>query len=148
MKECAKVKKILSRYLDQEAGPADAVLVRTHLEDCPLCEKEFLELSRAKELITGKKLKILPQDYLVCRLRERIASQQQDAQEWFSWLAGMGNLSRRLIPVPVTAVLLSLALLILTSQQPTISYSLEEDMLSGTQTTTATAAGLILGMQI
>ena len=147
MEKCAKVKKILSRYLDQEASSADTVLIKTHLDNCPFCEKEFLELSRAKELITGKEIKALPPDYLVCRLREKIASQRQDSQEGFPWLAGMGNLSRRLIPVPVTAVLLSLALLILTSQQSTTSYSLEEDMLSGTQTTTATAAGLILGMQ-
>jgi predicted anti-sigma-YlaC factor YlaD len=146
MKECAGVKRLLSRYLDQETGMADTVLVKAHLDSCFFCKKELTELSRIKEFILGKKHKSLPQDYLICRLREEIVSQQH-AEERLSWIAGMGNLSRRLIPVPATAVLLSLVFLILSFQQPPISYSLDEHMLDGNQTTIVTAAGLILGAQ-
>ena len=147
MKECAKVKKTLSRYLDKEISAADTALVETHLDSCYFCKKELSGLTRVKKLILEKERKTLPQDYLICRLREKIASEQRITRQGFSWLAGMGNLSRRLIPVPVTAILLLLVFLILTSRQQTSYSSLEGYILSGNQTTTETALGLILGMQ-
>ncbi|HNW39580.1 MAG TPA: zf-HC2 domain-containing protein [Candidatus Omnitrophota bacterium] len=146
MEKCAKIKRLLSRYLDKETAASDTSLVQEHLDSCIFCKKELAQLVRAKEFVSGKVRQILPPDYLVCRLREKIASQKQ-AEEKFSWVAGMGILSRRLIPVPVTAVLLSLVLMILSFQQSASSYSLEEHMLSGNQTTLITAAGLILGTQ-
>ncbi len=147
MKECAKVKRLLSRYLDKETSNTDTALVEAHLDICPFCKKEFSALARAKKFILEKERKTLPQDYLVYRLREKIASEQRVTKQGLSWLADMGNFSRKLIPVPVTAIVLSLAFLILSSGQQTSKYSLEEHMLSGTQTTTATALELILGAQ-
>ncbi len=144
MKECRKVKRLLSRYLDKETGNADSALIRAHLDNCSFCRKELLGLSRVKELISGKERKVLPQDYLVYRLREEIAGQQH-AEEKLSWIAGMGNFSRRLIPVPVAVIVLSIVFLISISKQQVSEYSLEEHILSGTQTTTETALGLILG---
>jgi len=146
MKNCRKIKRLLSRYLDKETDNAETALVDAHLDKCSFCKKELLELSRVKQLILGKERKVLPQDFLVYRLREEIASRQY-AEERPSWVSGMGNLSRRLIPVPATVIVLSLMFLILSSRQELSGYSLEEHILSGTQTTTETAAGLILGAQ-
>ncbi|MFA5144468.1 MAG: zf-HC2 domain-containing protein [Candidatus Omnitrophota bacterium] len=145
MKSCAKIKRLLSGYLDNEIdSAADAALVKEHLDSCSFCKKELSELSRVKKLILEKERKFLPQDYLVYRLKEEIADERL-AEEKLSWFTGIGNLSRRLIPVPVAAVALSIILLILSSSQTVDKYSLEEHILSGTQTTTEIALGLILG---
>ena len=94
MKECRKVKRLLSRYLDKETSTAESAMVAAHLDSCLVCQKELLELTRVKELILGKERKSLPEDYLVYRLREKIASQERPARK-FSWLAGMGDISRK-----------------------------------------------------
>ncbi|MDD5561713.1 MAG: zf-HC2 domain-containing protein [Candidatus Omnitrophica bacterium] len=146
MIKCAKVKRLLSRYLDKEADKADTELVESHLDNCLLCKQELSALSQVKGIIIRKQRKSLPQDYLVCRLREEIAGEKH-TQGSFSWLTGMGNLAHRLIPVPVAAIALSIAFLLITSNQPVSKYSLEEHLLSGTQTTTETALALILGEQ-
>ena len=147
MKECIKVKRLLSQYLDKETSSIDTTLIEAHLDNCSFCKKELLEISRLKELILGKERKTLPQDYLVYRLRGKIASEQCVARQGFSWLAGMGNLSRRFIPIPVTAIVLSLVFLIFSPREQTIKYSLEDHILNGGQTTTENALGLIMGVQ-
>jgi len=146
MKECVRVKRLLSRYLDKEARVDDVILVEAHLDSCPICKKELSESLRVKEFISKRQRKALPRDYLVCRLREEIAG-EYNAQKRFSWLAGIGGLSRKLIPIPVTVIVLSIALLILSSRQQVNEYLLEEHILSGAQTTAETAAVLILGAQ-
>jgi len=147
MNECGKVKRLLSRYLDKETGDTDNTLIKAHLESCSFCKKELLGFVQVKEFILGKEHKVLPQDYLVCRLREVIAGEQCLVKQRLSWLSGIGSFSRRLIPVPVTVIVLSLAFLILNSRQQVSKYSLEEHILSGTRTTAETALGLILGVQ-
>lgn len=111
MKECARVRKLLSRYLDKETGDLDAAMVRTHSDNCAFCNAELSGLVRIKELIQGKERKTLPRDYLVSRLHEEIALEQR-YEERLSWLADMGNFSRRLIPIPVSIIVLSMVLLI------------------------------------
>jgi len=146
MKECGRVKKLLSCYLDKEISDIDAVFVKKHLGICHICNEDYLELFKVKQLMLDKERKTLPEDYLVFRLKEKIVSQQH-AEESLSWLAGLGNLSRRLIPVPVAAILLSIMFLVAASKQQMITYSLDEHILSGSQTTRETALGLILGAQ-
>jgi predicted anti-sigma-YlaC factor YlaD len=146
MKECIKVKGLLSRYLDKETSSADTALVKEHLDICPLCKKELLELSRVKEIILGKEKKALPRDYLVCRLREEIAEKQ--GSESRPKLADIGTLSRRFIPVPAATLVLSAALLFTTSTGQKVSEaSLEDNMLKGVPVTTEVALGLILGVE-
>jgi hypothetical protein len=146
MKECARVRRSLSRYLDKETGDPETVMVRTHLDKCSSCEGELSRLARIKELIQSKERKTLPQDYLVSRLREEIAL-ERSAGEKLSWLADMGDFSRRLIPVPVSLIVLSMALFILIPGQKINKSSLEDMLLSKTAVTTDTALGLILGSQ-
>jgi len=146
MKECIKVKRLLSRYLDKETGDADSALVEAHIDICPLCKKELSELSRIKELILGKERRTLPEDYLVCRLREKIASEQYTEKRLS--LVGIGSLSRRLIPVPVATIILLITFLFLISTGQQVSESsLEDNILSGAPVTTEAALGLILGVQ-
>ena len=146
MKECIRVKRLLSRYLDKEISNSDVALVETHTDICPLCKKELLELSRVKEIMLGKEKKTLPQDYLVCRLREEIAGRQYTEKRLS--LTGIGSLSRRLIPVPVATLVLSITFLFLTSTTQQVSEaSLEDNILRGIPITTEVALGLILGVQ-
>lgn len=146
MKECERVKKLLSRYLDKEISGIDAAFVKKHLDICQICNKDYWGLFKVKQLMLEKERKSLPEDHLVSRLKEKILNQQH-AEESMSWLTGLGNLSRRLIPVPVAAIVLSIIFLIATSNQQIATYSLDEHILSGSQTTTETALGLILGTQ-
>lgn len=145
MKECAQVKRILSRYLDKETRDADTIMIEAHLDSCSLCRKELSELSRVKRLVSGRERKTLPQNYLVSRLRDAIARARY-SEKRFS-LTGMGNFARRLIPVPVAAIIISLVFLVLTSTQSVTRYSLEDYMFSGSATTSETALELILGSQ-
>ena len=146
MKDCVRVRRLLSRYLDRETNDPDTVLVKGHLYNCPLCKAELSGLSAAKNLIRAKERKTLPQDYLVRRLREEISLERMGAER-FSWLADMGNFSRRLIPVPVSMIVLSAAFLILSPGQKADKHSLEDTLLSRTAVTTDVALGLILGSQ-
>ena len=94
----------------------------------------------------GKEKKTLSQDYLVCRLREKIASEQYTEKRLS--LVGIGSLSRRLIPVPVATIILLITFLFLISTGQQVSESsLEDNILSGAPVTTEAALGLILGVQ-
>lgn len=146
MNACGKIKRLLSRYIDKETTDAENVLIKAHLDNCSSCSRELSGLSAVKELVLAKGRKSLAQDYLVYRLREELAG-RQSAENRFPWLSAMGNLSRRLIPIPAAVIVLSLVFLLLSSRQQLTGYSLEEDMLNGTQATTETAIRLILGAQ-
>ena len=141
MKECAKIRKILSRYFDKETNSADNSLVAGHLAVCSECQKELTELSRVKAGILELTRKALPQDYLVSRLRDELAGERM-VKERFS-LAGLGNLSFRLIPIPVTIIALSISLLVLTPGQYSNKSSLDEHILSGRSATQETVLGLM-----
>ena len=144
MRECKKAKQLFSRYLDKETNDFDTAFVKGHLNICNICNREYLEILKVKQLMLEKEHKFLPSDYLVSRLEKEIASQQY-AKRMSSWVAGMGNLARRLIPVPVTVIALLLVFLILNPRQELSEYSLEEHLLSGAQTTSDTAVRLMLG---
>ncbi|MBI5050212.1 MAG: zf-HC2 domain-containing protein [Nitrospirae bacterium] len=146
MKECERVKKLLSRYLDEEITGIDAAFVKQHLDICNICNKEYLEFLKVKQLMLKKERKSLPEDYLISLLKEKITSRQY-AEENISWLTGLSNLSRRLIPIPIAAIVLSVVFLIVVSGQKITAYSLDEHILSGSQTTTGMALGVILGTQ-
>jgi predicted anti-sigma-YlaC factor YlaD len=143
MKECIRVRKLLSRYIDKEVGRSDIVLIEEHLDICSFCKKELWEFSRVKELILEKERKVLPQDYLVYRLRQEIAGERRMMKQE-SWLTGLEDFSRKVIPIPVTLIVLSTVFLMLSSRRQLSEYSLEEHLLSGVQTTTETALGLML----
>lgn len=146
MKECSKVKRLLSRYLDKEMAGSGTELVEAHLERCSFCRQELSELSRMKGIILGRERKTLPPDYLVCRLRREIAGQRYSQESLL--VSGMARLCRRLIPIPMAAIVLSIVLLVLCSRpQQESGYSLEDNILSGTPVTTQTALALLLGVQ-
>lgn len=147
MRDCARVRRLLSCYLDRELDAAGLRLVEAHLKTCPLCSKELTGLEQVRRLVAGRKKKSLPQDYLVSRLRRELAGQESAAKRGPEWLADLGNFSRRLIPVPAVAVLLSLILFVFSYVRPTVSYSMGEHLLSGAQTTTEDALELVLGAQ-
>ena len=145
MKNCLKVKRILSRYLDKETGGTDTALVEAHVKSCVLCRQELSELSRLKGIILGKERKTLPQDYLVSRLRQEIAGEScsQEGSQVFD----LARLCRKLIPIPVAAMVFSIVFLVLCSRPQQTEYSLEDTILNGTPVTTQNALALLLGVQ-
>ncbi|MDD5173607.1 MAG: zf-HC2 domain-containing protein [Candidatus Omnitrophota bacterium] len=145
MRECADIERRLSRYLDKEMNDADRAMVEAHLAGCPLCKKEMSELARLKGLVMETERKTLPRDYLVCRIRESIADERRAIGRLS--LAGMGIFARRLIPVPVAVIIVSVVFMIFTSMQPVTKSSLEDYIFSGRAATTETALELILGSQ-
>jgi len=147
MKECLNIRSLLPGYLDGELKNNDAVFVSSHLDGCRACKEEFLQFKASKDLLTGRARKSLPEDYLVCRLREQIAGEKQRlARGKLSWLPVIGRLAQRFIPVPAVVAALSIALLVANSWQQAEKYSLDEHLLSGASTTTDTALSLILGI--
>lgn len=147
MRECDKVMKLLSRYVDKETGEADTAFVKKHIYNCDICNEEYLDLFKLKQLMLEKERKSLPADYLVSRLKQEVADSQYSEEKPSLWIVGMGNLSRRLIPIPAVGIVLSLVFLILSSKQQVNKYSLDEHILSGEATTTETVVNLILGAQ-
>jgi len=143
MNQCKRVKRLLSRYLDQEADDKEVIFVKGHLAGCPFCSEEYSGLLRIKRLFAAKERKALPADYLVSRLRDRIAASRQE-EERSALVSGMARLSLRLIPVPVTVIAISLLFMALTLQQRASEFSIEEHILSGDPTTIETAARVIL----
>jgi len=148
MKECIKIKTLLSRYLDKETAEAETILVESHLNSCPLCKKELLELSRIKELVSGKERINLPENYLINRLREKIARKRQEPAEKRPSLIDLGNLSRRLIPIPVATFVLSILFLFsISTGQKASETTLEDNLLSGNPVSTEAALEVILGVE-
>ncbi|MDD5654748.1 MAG: anti-sigma factor [Candidatus Omnitrophica bacterium] len=145
MNECAKIKRLLSLYIDQEANNADTALVEAHLDKCPGCQKELSQLSRIKGCISEKERRVLPPDYLISRLRDEITSRQY-ARDRLS-LVRMGNFARRLIPVPVAAIVLMTMLMFMSVKQTVDTDSLEDNILNGVSVTEETILGLVLGTQ-
>src|SRR3989339_575991 len=142
MNKCKTIKRLLSSYLDKETNSEKTALVEIHVDSCLLCKEELLALQKIKYLVLSKEQRTLPQDYLVNRLREEILNQQY-CETRPPWIVIMGNLSRMLIPLPGAVIVLSIIFLISISNQQVDKYSLEEHILSGTQTTTEIALGLI-----
>ncbi|MFA5144322.1 MAG: zf-HC2 domain-containing protein [Candidatus Omnitrophota bacterium] len=145
MKECAKVKRMLSRYLDKELKDSESAMIDAHLTGCSVCKKELSELSLVKKLVSGIERKTLPQDYLVSRLREQIADEKKHAKGFP--LVGIGSLARRLIPVPAFAIIAVTLFLVINSMRGVSENSLEDNMLNGNTVTAEMALGVILGAQ-
>ena len=53
--DCSHVKKNLAAFLDKELKESAARRIEEHLEKCPLCRKQALNLSRAWELLEKRK---------------------------------------------------------------------------------------------
>lgn len=145
MRQCRMVKRLLSRYLDGEINKVDAMFVSTHLKQCPFCEKELSGLGHIKELVLQKEYKLLPGDYFVCRLRDKIIARQY-ADKKMPWTAALGELSRKFIPLPVTAIVLLMLAANVSFRPAAYQSGLSEHIFRGTQATTDMAIELVLGV--
>ena len=77
MRECARIKRMLSRYLDEETNGADKAAIEKHLAGCLSCREELSGLVDIKGLVSGMERKILPQNYLVSRVYEKITDKRR-----------------------------------------------------------------------
>ncbi len=114
MRECAKIKRLLNKYIDKELDKQGLDRIQGHVKECVFCKEELDKLYLVKGLIENRERKSLPEDYLVCRIKDRIRASLQQ-QPNLQWLIELGNLSKRLIPVPVVATAVLILTLFLTS---------------------------------
>lgn len=106
---CTKIKRLINRYIDKELIDKETVaLVEGHLKECPLCRAELGSLNKIKGFISEKEKLAAKADFLI-RLKERLRSATPAVE--LRWVIETGNLARRLIPVPVTIMLLVTCLL-------------------------------------
>jgi len=147
MKECPKIKRLLSRYIDKEISKGDNLFVETHLGKCFFCKKELEELNRVRSTISIRKRKELDLDRFITGLLWEIDEEESINAQPLSRLAGMGELSRKFIPVPTILIILLFTLLILNSRDRMNMSSLEDNMLKGAPMTKEAALELVLGEQ-
>ncbi len=102
MRECAKIKRLLNRYIDKELDRQGSSRIEGHIKECASCKEELDKLYIVKGLIENRQRKSLPEDYLIYRIRERIRVSLQEGPK-LQWLFDMGSLSKKLIPVPALA---------------------------------------------
>lgn len=106
---CDRVKRNLGRYIDKELVNKKAVaLIEEHLHRCPRCRSELNSLISMKDLISQKERVTTEDDFLI-RLKNKLKPEAQITR--LRWVAETGNLARRLIPVPVAAMMLMFALI-------------------------------------
>ncbi|MFA5069196.1 MAG: zf-HC2 domain-containing protein [Candidatus Omnitrophota bacterium] len=146
MKGCARVKRLLSRYIDKEANPAEIVFVDKHIGVCPYCRQELERLLSVKGLVFNTRKEALPSGYMFNLLREELQDAQTCRQGFL--ISGIACLSRRLIPVPAAAILFSAVLLLLSLFRPQAeNYLLYENILKGVPVTTEAVLGLLLDVR-
>lgn len=145
MRECKRVRRLLSSYIDQETSRPDTVLVEAHLGNCPVCQRDLGGFIRLKKLLFERERKSFPPDYLILNLRREVAGNGCLDGQWLLGLTSMANLSRRLIPIPAVVIALSFVFLISNFGEQADKYSLEDKILKGMPMTTESALELILG---
>ncbi|MDD5504640.1 MAG: zf-HC2 domain-containing protein [Candidatus Omnitrophica bacterium] len=143
MKDCARVKRLLSRFIDEEADSSDVAFVNSHIETCLDCRHELKRLLSAKDFISKAQKKSLPPGYIFELLRDKLRD-RQSAGAGFS-ISNIGYIARRLMPVPAAAFLFSAVLLLLSSFYfRSDDYLLYENILKGVPATTESVLELIL----
>jgi len=145
MKGCKEIRKILNRYLDKETKEEENIFIQKHLNQCLQCKKEYQEIFAIKKMLQEKERLSLPLDYLVFRLRDKL-KEEVKTKERLAWFLEMGNFSRRLIPVPLTAIVFLLLFMIFNLRQLPANYSVEDYLLNGYQITSENLIELILGL--
>lgn len=107
--ECKAVTRLLNRYIDKETADKEAVaLIEAHLKICALCKKEFELLVFSREFI-AKKEKLETDNTFLIRLTDRLEREGEGIN--LRWVIDIGELSKRLIPVPLGAMVLTAILL-------------------------------------
>ena len=69
---CRKIRKLMNGYMDREITPRTSVLVEDHLARCPLCAREFEELTEIRGIFSKWRAP-RPDPYFWTRLSTRIA---------------------------------------------------------------------------
>ncbi len=105
MIKCAQAKRLLNRFIDEEIEEKMSKDLEMHLDSCSSCQQELERLSAVKDFVSSKERIELPEEYLIFQIRDRI-SRTKEIISPFQWLIDMGNLSKRLIPVPAVALAL------------------------------------------
>ncbi|MDI6758601.1 MAG: zf-HC2 domain-containing protein, partial [Candidatus Omnitrophota bacterium] len=70
MKECAKIKRLLNKYIDKELDKQELLRVQGHVKECILCKEELDKLYLLKGLIENIERKVLPEEYLIYRIKD------------------------------------------------------------------------------
>ena len=106
---CAEVKRLLGRYVDKEIADKKIILlIEEHLNKCYHCKTELESLISARELLLSKQRLRLDDDFLI-RIKDKLLPDTLNIK--LRWILEAGSLAKRLIPVPVGIIILTIILM-------------------------------------
>jgi anti-sigma factor RsiW len=133
----SKMQRLLSAYVDNELSETEAKTVREHVEGCPSCQRQILELGTIRTRIREAATADVPDNFVYAVQR----SVRQDQQESVVWL-GTERFARNIVVALCVLVFAVVAFgSVLKPQQPLG----EERYLSGEPSDSAAHA--VLGSQ-
>jgi anti-sigma factor RsiW len=100
---CKKISNLFNKYIDQELDEKNAQVVKKHISDCSSCRNELALLVSLKKIVSSKEQISVSSDFLL-NLREKLKPEPEIIK--IRWVLSMGDLAKRLIPIPVAAMLL------------------------------------------
>ncbi|MDD5530440.1 MAG: anti-sigma factor [bacterium] len=103
-KECINPEK-LSAFLDGELSEQERENIKSHVKDCPLCQKEAQGLTKLTELLNNSFLPIEPSPYFIPGLKQKIEDNEPmpakiTINDWIS------RIKHSLVPIGATALIL------------------------------------------
>lgn len=102
--------RLISRYCDNELDADKKAFMDKHLSFCPLCQEELKGILSIKDGLQKRK-GYSPAEFFWQTLKDKIRAQADTRNENNEFAFDFIRWSRRLIPVPILASLLIIALL-------------------------------------
>lgn len=102
--------RLISRYCDNELDADKKAFMDKHLSSCPLCQEELKGILSIKDGLQKRK-GYSPAEFFWQTIKDKIRAQADTRNENNEFAFDFIRWSRRLIPVPILASLLIIALL-------------------------------------
>jgi len=128
---CANIQKLLHRSLDNESTDEQTHYVEEHLRTCTQCQRYYNEIKLLKTNVEALNTKTVSPAFVESMTRALLDEERTPER---GLVFEMGNLSKRLLPYPVLAMLI-VSVLVVSLQSNTVLYTNGEyDELSETET--------------
>jgi anti-sigma factor RsiW len=102
MNTCKRCKEKLLDYLEHQLGDAEHREIEEHLQQCSLCQKEYLSLKKLYGILDRDEV-IQPEEQFFDDLKVRVRQKDITPQRSPAW-----KIARVLVPVAVTAAIVLL----------------------------------------
>lgn len=110
-----KYSRLINRYFDNELPQEKKEFIKNHIDSCGYCGKELKNLSAIKENICQNKIGT-NDEFFWQTLKSRIDREKQTQAQPQRLVLEPSALIKKLIPVPILATILVVALLNLSQQ--------------------------------